>query len=124
MEVDFENEYSVVTCTADGVNHLKTINDSFVASNDKYGIAIRNGMVDLKNNIGFTKFKGVVEINGEYKRLDSIIHNYIYKMDPIYNLLEVVGLKNIRIFDEDFNQKEVIRNDRDYGRYRKDRLYK
>lgn len=63
-------------------------------------------MVDLKNNIGFTKFNGVVEINGKYKRLDSIIHNYIYKMDPIYNILEVVGFKNIRIFDGDFNQKE------------------
>lgn len=143
-DLDFTNEFSLVTCTADGLNHIKSLeelkiifkkvkdslvdegffafdintilginnNDFYVSTNDNDTLIIRNGLTDSENGIGYTKFKGFFKYNNNYLKFETIIHNYMYKINSIIQLLESTGFKNIKILDasDDSNINDDFEN--------------
>ncbi|RIO55019.1 methyltransferase domain-containing protein [Staphylococcus hominis] len=130
-EMNDDNEFSLVTCTADGFNHIKSLdilesifikvnnslldggyfafdintvlgivnNDYYVSTNDNNTLIIRNGLTDIENNVGYTKFKGFFKYKGEYLKFETVIHNYMYTVESIKEILKNAGFDNIKIFD-------------------------
>lgn len=87
------------------------LNECYVSSQDENGLVIRNGLTDVVNNIGYTKFSGfVLNKDKTYIRFDSIIRNYIYKVDFILSILNEVGFTIESIFDAE-NLKHISKTD-------------
>ena len=130
-DLSYTNEFSVITCTADGLNHINSLdalksifkkvntslvdggyfafdintilgiinNDFYVSTDDNDTLIIRNGLTDTENNIGYTKFKGFFNYENNYLKFETVIHNYMYKIESIKQLLEITGFNNIKIYD-------------------------
>ncbi|WP_438302200.1 class I SAM-dependent DNA methyltransferase [Staphylococcus pseudintermedius] len=143
-DINIEEKFSLITCTADGINHIEsedtlkkifnkvnsilnkggyfsfdinTIlgiinNDYYISVEEKNVFVVRNGITDVENNIGLTKFKGFFMYEGNYRRFDSVIYNYMYKVDDIIRLLEDTGFSNVELFNAE-NMQEIIRREDD-----------
>lgn len=134
-DLNYENEFSLVTCTADGLNHIKSLyllesifikinnslleggyfafdintvlgiinNDYYISTNDNNTLIIRNGLTDIENNVGYTKFKGFFKYETDYLKFETVIHNYMYTIESIKQVLKNTGFYNIKVFDASNN---------------------